>query len=189
MAVMPNMDRDRKDRPTARPRMTRKAGGVQDSGAGQKPGALTARGGTGYRAPIPSPRQMPRADYTRLTELPPRIAPRGSIRRQDESPEAQNFANILFGPGALQARGGSGYQGLDTENMKDAARAMAIQSRMQMPEEPRVRDMPNMSVEEMAPYNRPADDINDAFFGPDRKPFQWTDIIDFLMNRPPGGER
>ena len=37
--------------------------------------------------------------------------------------------------------------------------------------------------------NRPAPDINDAFFGPDRKPFQWTDIIDFLMNRPPGGER
>jgi hypothetical protein len=30
--------------------------------------------------------------------------------------------------------------------------------------------------------NKPAMDINDAFFGPDRKPFQWTDIIDFLMN-------
>jgi hypothetical protein len=28
--------------------------------------------------------------------------------------------------------------------------------------------------------NKPAMDINDAFFGPDRKPFQWTDIIDFL---------
>ena len=37
--------------------------------------------------------------------------------------------------------------------------------------------------------NRPAPDINDAVFGPNRKPFQWTDIIDFLMNRLPGGER
>jgi hypothetical protein len=161
--------------------MTRKAGGVQDSGAGQKPGALTARGGTGYRAPIPSPQQMPKTYRPARAELPPRIArelPRNRFPRQDEGPEAQNFANILFGPGALQARGGSGYQGLDTENMKDAARAMAIQSRMQMPEEPRVRDMPNMSVEEMAPYNRPADDINDAFFGPDRKRF---DVVEFLM--------
>jgi hypothetical protein len=165
-------------RPTARPRMTSKAGGTQDSGAGQRPGALTARGGTGYTAPIPSPRQMPRTPRSRtLTESPPRIAS-GDIPRQDEGPEAQNFANILFGPGALQARGGSGYQGLDTRNMRDAARVMAIQSRMQMPEEPRVRDMPDMSVEEMAPYNRPADDINDAFFGPNRERF---DVIEFLM--------
>lgn len=169
------------EQPRRSARMTRRAGGVQDSGAGQRPGALTARGGTGYTAPIPSPQQMPRADYTRLTELPPRIArelPRNRFPRQDEGLEAQNFANILFGPGALQARGGSGYQGLDTGNMRDAARAMAIQSRMQMPEEPRVRDMPDMSVEEMAPYNRPADDINDAFFGPDRKRF---DVVEFLM--------
>jgi hypothetical protein len=121
---------------------------------------------------------MPRTPRSRtLTESSPRIAS-GGIPRQDEGLEAQNFANILFGPGALQARGGSGYQGLNTDNMRDAARVMAIQSRMQMPEEPRVRDMPDMSVEEMAPYNRPADNINDAFFGPDRERF---DVIEFLM--------
>jgi hypothetical protein len=37
--------------------------------------------------------------------------------------------------------------------------------------------------------NQPAMDINDAFFGPDRQPFQWTDIIDFLMNKTRGGGR
>lgn len=108
-----------------------------------------------------------------------RELPRNRFPRQDESAEAVNFARILFGPGALQGRGGSGYQGLDTETMKEAARAMAIQSRMQMPEEPRVRDMPNMTLEEMEPYNRPAPDINDVFFGPDRKRF---DIVEFITN-------
>lgn len=135
------------------------------------------------RRPLEYPaRTAPRASYVRKADIPKQITPelpRNRFPRQDESLEAVNFARILFGPGALQGRGGSGYQGLDTETMKEAARAMALRSRMQMPEEPRVRDMPNMTLEEMQPYNRPADDINDAFFGPDRKRF---DIIEFLMN-------
>ena len=189
MAMRPNMEPDRTDRPSVRPRMTRRAGGVQDSGQGAREpqpyrgpsgaGALTARGGTGYNAPIPSPRQ--RSSSNEMLDIPPRPS---RFPRQDESPRAQNFARILFGPGALQSRGGSGYQGLDTDAMKNAAWAMALQSALS--EEPRVRDMPGMTTEEMAPYNRPADDINDAFFGPNRERF---DIIDFLMNRPPGGKR
>lgn len=157
----------RSNRPSAGPRMALRAGGTQDSGAmADEPTEL-----------INSLRSRGRAQSPML-DLPPRPGTR-RLPRQDESPEAQNFARILFGPGALQARGGSGYQGLDTETMKEAARAMALRSRMQMLEEPRVRDMPNMTLEEMQPYNRPAPDINDAFFGPDRKRF---DIVEFLMN-------
>lgn len=142
-------------------RSTRRAGGVQDSG-----NMLGEDIYTGFR------------NRDRSIEDVNRGPLRRGIPRQDESVEAQNFARILFGPGALQGRGGSGYQGLNTENMQDAARAMALQSRMQMTEEPRVRDMPNMTTEETALYNRPADDINDAFFGPDRERF---DIIEFIM--------
>ena len=49
-----------------------------------------------------------------------------------------------------------------------------------VPQEPTFSDIPNMTPEQIAPYNKPAMDINDAFFGPDRKPFQWTDVVDFL---------
>ena len=154
--------------------VARRAGGVQDSGQGARPGALTARGGTGYNAPIPSPRQ--RSFSNEMLDIPPRPS---RFPRQDESPRAQNFARILFGPGALQSRGGSGYQGLDTDAMKDAAWAMALQSALS--EEPRVRDMPGMTTEEMAPYNRPADDINDVFFGPNRQTPQIPGL-EWLMN-------
>jgi len=33
------------------------------------------------------------------------------------------------------------------------------------PQEPRVSDIPNMTPDQIAPYNKPADDINDAVFG------------------------
>ena len=46
---------------------------------------------------------------------------------------------------------------------------------------PRVRDMPDMTPEEMAPYNRPADDINDVFFGPNRQTPQIPGL-EWLMN-------
>ena len=175
------------DQPRRRARMTSRAGGTQDSGAGQKPGALTARGGMGYTAPIPSPRQMPRADYTRLTELPPRIArelPRN--RSNPESLEEINSARIFFGPGALASRGGSGYQGANRDSRREAARMAALQSVLfdqgtpmrPISSQPRMSDVPNMSQEEIDMYNRPAMDINDAFFGPDRKRF---DVVEFLM--------
>lgn len=157
------------DQPRRRARMTSRAGGTQDSGAGSKPGALTAMGGTGYTAPIPSPQQMPR------TSAQPRMSgelPRNRFPRQDEGPEAQNFARILFGPGALQGRGGSGYQGLDAGNMMNAARAAALQSRLfdagtpAPPINRRMSDVPNMTQDEIDMYNKPDMDINDAFFGP-----------------------
>lgn len=58
-------------------------------------------------------------------------------------------------------------------------RSLLGQLEMPSPPMPTVRDMPGMTTEEMEPYNRPAGDINDAFFGPDRERF---DIIEFLMN-------
>ena len=58
-------------------------------------------------------------------------------------------------------------------------RSLLGQLEMPSPPMPTVRDMPGMTTEEMEPYNRPADDINDAFFGPNRERF---DIIEFLMN-------
>jgi hypothetical protein len=66
-------------------------------------------------------------------------------------------------------------------------RSLLGQMQMFVPPMPGMSDMGSTVPGEG--MNRPAPDINDAFFGPDRKPFQWTDIIDFLMNRPPGGER
>lgn len=66
-------------------------------------------------------------------------------------------------------------------------RSLLGQMEMPVPPVPGMSDMGSTVPGEG--MNRPAPDINDAFFGPDRKPFQWTDIIDFLMNRPPGGER
>ena len=120
MAMRPNMEPDRTDRPSVRPRMTRRAGGVQDSGQGGR---------------IPSPRQS----YDEPSRRP-------------SSAGGQRDALIR----AYMARS-------ETPEMGSTVPGEGM--------------------------NRPAPDINDAFFGPDRKPFQWTDIIDFLMNRPPGGER
>ena len=134
MAMRPNMEPDRTDRPSARPRMTRRAGGVQDSGQGarmpQRPMSPPMPGGR-----IPSPRQS----YE-------------GLERRPSSAGGQRDALIR----AYMARS-------ETPEMGSTVPGEGM--------------------------NRPAPDINDAFFGPDRKPFQWTDIIDFLMNRPPGGER
>jgi hypothetical protein len=59
------------------------------------------------------------------------------------------------------------------------ARERALMGRPEMapmlPQEPRISDIPNMSTEEIAPYNRPAPDINDAFFGD-------FNFIDYLRN-------
>jgi hypothetical protein len=134
MAMRPNMEPDRTDRPSARPRMTRRAGGVQDSGQGgrmpQRPMSPPMPGGR-----IPSPRQS----YE-------------GLERRPSSAGGQRDALIR----AYMARS-------ETPEMGSTVPGEGM--------------------------NKPAMDINDAFFGPDRKPFQWTDIIDFLMNRPPGGER
>ena len=134
MAMRPNMEPDRTDRPSARPRMTRRAGGVQDSGQGarmpQRPMSPPMPGGR-----IPSPRQS----YE-------------GLERRPSSAGGQRDALIR----AYMARS-------ETPEMGSTVPGEGM--------------------------NKPAPDINDAFFGPDRKPFQWTDIIDFLMNRPPGGER
>jgi hypothetical protein len=134
MAMRPNMEPDRTDRPSARPRMTRMAGGVQDSGQGgrmpQRPMSPPMPGGR-----IPSPRQS----YE-------------GLERRPSSAGGQRDALIR----AYMARS-------ETPEMGSTVPGEGM--------------------------NKPAMDINDAFFGPDRKPFQWTDIIDFLMNRPPGGER
>jgi hypothetical protein len=56
------------------------------------------------------------------------------------------------------------------------ARIRAYMSRMQ---EPGMSDVPGMTPEEIAPYNQPAMDINDVFFGPNRKRF---DIVEFIAN-------
>jgi hypothetical protein len=101
----------------------------------------------------------------------------------DEGAEANNFARILFGPGALQGRGGSGYPGLDTENMMDAARAAALQSRLfdagtpAPPINRRMSDVPNMTQDEIDMYNQPQMDINDAFFGPETRGMTLIDMI------------
>ena len=150
------------------------------SPSSKKPGALTAKGGSGYKAPIPSPRQMPRAS---AEDMVTPFAGRNPIPRMDEGAEANNFARILFGPGALQGRGGSGYPGLDTENMMDAARAAALQSRLfdagtpAPPINRRMSDVPNMTQDEIDMYNQPQMDINDAFFGPETRGMTLIDMI------------
>lgn len=73
---------------------------------------------------------------------------------------------------------GEGSDRMERERVA-TLRSLLGQLEMPSPPMPRVRDMPNMTTEEMEPYNRPAPDINDAFFGPDRERF---DIIEFLMN-------
>ena len=58
-------------------------------------------------------------------------------------------------------------------------RAYMVAMQNAVPQEPTFSDIPNMTPEQIAPYNKPAMDINDAFFGPDRKRF---DIVEFIMN-------
>lgn len=176
------------DQPRRRARMTSRAGGTQDSGAGSKPGALTAMGGTGYTAPIPSPRQRERNS---ATDMATPFAGRNAIPRMDEGAEATNFARILFGPGALQGRGGSGYPGLDAGNMMNAARAAALQSRLfdagtpAPPINRRMSDVPNMTQDEIDMYNKPGMDINDAFFGPGNG--ERFNVMDWLRGFQMGG--
>jgi len=77
----------------------------------KRPGALTAKGGMGYTAPIPSPQQMTLAE----------------------------------------------------------ARERALMGRPEMapmlPQEPTMQDVPGMTPEQIAPFNRPAPNLNDAVFG------------------------
>jgi len=60
----------------------------------------------------------------------------------------------------------------------EQARIRALMERLQMggfsgeppmqtrtPQGPRVSDIPNMTPEQIAPYNKPADDLSDAVFG------------------------
>lgn len=49
-----------------------------------------------------------------------------------------------------------------------------------VPQEPTFSDIPNMTTEQIAPYNKPADDINDAFFG-------GTNPFDMIMKYLKGG--
>jgi len=126
MAVMPNMDRDRKDRPTARPRMTSRAGGRQDSGAGER-----------YGGDIPSPRQS----YE------------GRSRRPSSA----------------------GGERMERERI---AQLRSLLGQMQMPVPPMAGMSDMGSTVPGEGMNRPAPDINDAFFGPDRKRF---DVVEFLM--------
>ena len=146
MAVMPNMDRDRKDRPTARPRMTSRAGGRQDSGAGERfiPGPPMP--------PIPPRPPFPMPPGDEAQPMPYRPKPRfgGSIPSPRQSYEM---------PSRRPSSAGGNRD----------AMIRAYMARMQ-PE--------GISQEEIDMYNRPAMDINDAFFGPDRKRF---DVVEFLM--------
>ena len=50
-------------------------------------------------------------------------------------------------------------------------------------EQPNVSEM---TPEQIATFNKPDMDINDAFFGSDRKPFQLSDLLNFLSNFPGG---
>ena len=71
-------------------------------------------------------------------------------------------------------------EGSDRMERERVATLRALLGQMQMPTPPMptMRDVPDMTPEEIAPYNQPAMDINDVFFGPDRKRF---DVVEFLM--------
>jgi hypothetical protein len=108
-------------------------------------------------------------------------------------------------PGALTAKGGSGYtapipspqQGYNAPTRRPSsaggdrdARNRAIMGRPEMANGgrgPTAEDIPNMSLEEIDMYNKPQMDINDAFFGPDNG--ERFDIIEFLVNLFKGGNR
>ncbi len=108
-------------------------------------------------------------------------------------------------PGALTAKGGSGYtapipspqQGYNAPTRRPSsaggdrdARNRAIMGRPEMANGgmgPTAEDIPNMSLEEIDMYNKPQMDINDAFFGPDNG--ERFDIIEFLVNLFRGGNR
>lgn len=86
---------------------------------------------------------------------------------------------------ALRARGGMGFKlpipapDLGYPATPMGPRGKAIMSRL----EPEVEDVSEMDEDEFRRYNemynKPQMDINDAFFGPDRQPF---DIIEFITN-------
>lgn len=155
MAVMPNMDRDRRDRPTAGPRMTRRAGGTQDSGQGA-------------REPIEfinSLRNRRGSEAANKLLSKPRFG--GTI------PSPQQRDSMPSRRPAME-----GGDRMERERVA-TLRSLLGQLEMPTPPMPTMRDVPDMSPEEIAPYNQPAMDINDVFFGPDRKRF---DIVEFLMN-------
>jgi|DEB0MinimDraft_10_1074344.scaffolds.fasta_scaffold17106_2 hypothetical protein len=66
----------------------------------------------------------------------------------------------------------------------EQARSMSIKKRMTN-NRPTMDDIPELTPQEMQEYNRPAMDINDAFFGPDRKRF---DVVEFLTALMGGGK-
>jgi hypothetical protein len=88
-------------------------------------------------------------------------------------------------PGALTAKGGSGYNApipSPRQSYDVDARSQAIMSRPEMmaPEmvDPEFGTMrPGMSQEEIDMYNKPQMDINDAFFGPETRGMTLIDMI------------
>ena len=133
-------------RPTARPRMTSKAGGTQDSGAGQKP-----------QRPISQP--MPPGP-------PPFPMPSGG---QEMPYRPEDIRRPRFGGSIPSPR-----QSYDEPSRRPSSaggdRDAMIRAYMTRPEMGSTAPGEGM--------NRPAMDINDAFFGPDRERF---DVVEFLM--------
>ena len=139
------------DQPRRRARMTSRAGGTQDSGEGEK------------ELPVD---ELPRNVFPQIDEFP-RIRPRG-FGGSIPSPR-QSYETLSRRPAA---------EGGDRMERERIAQLRSLLGQMQMPVPP----MPGMSdMGSTVPgegMNRPAPDINDAFFGPDRKRF---DVVEFLM--------
>lgn len=155
-------------------RSTRKAGGTQDSGQGSV-SKEESKNRLGEARRLMPPRGSMDETISRAITTPPRAARRALRNIQIPYGPANEFGGNIPSPRQSYEMPAPLPRSFDPGT---DALLRSYMSRMEAPEEPRVRDMPNMSLEEMAPYNRPADDINDAFFGPDRKRF---DVVEFLM--------
>lgn len=120
-----------------------------------------------------------------------------------EPPGRRKPAGPSYLPGVAQSRPGDGGPGFKTrfggnipspqQMTPEQARIRALMEQLQMagfsgeppnqtrtPQGRRFSDIPNMTTEEIAPYNKPADDINDAFFG-------GTNPFDMIMKYLRGG--
>ena len=112
-----------------------------------------------YENPINEPRPP-------MPPMPPESMPRprfgGTIPSpQQMTPEQARIRALME---QLQMGGFSGEPPMQTRT----------------PQEPRVSDIPNMTPEQIAPYNKPADDLSDAVFG-------GTNPFDMLMKFLRGG--
>lgn len=176
------------DQPRRRARMTSRAGGTQDSGGND---SMYEEGET-YINPATG-----REEIFLMGELRPKY-PMGksSISEQPQRLQKLNegfaksglFANEIpprFGGNIPSPRQSyempsrrPGAAGGDRMERERVAQLRSLLGQMQMPVPP----MPGMSdMGSTVPgegMNRPAPDINDAFFGPDRKRF---DVVEFLM--------